>query len=315
MHFIRLLLAIRKKGFSEISSFCVNLGMEGMNEEKRFISMLSDYGFKITFGNENHPKFLRKALQALTDSDTPIREVKFTKNEVTATTKDSRGGLFDITCEDEKGQIFIVEMQLFNFSNMIHRAKFYAFHRFNTMVRKGKYRFNDLKKIYTISILAGKTYGTDLYHQIGTLKNQNGELMDNQITHVVVELEKFNKTLEEVETDLDKLLYTMKLTDTATKDAQLPDFMKEDWLDETIKELDKANMTPEQRAELEIIIAGNMTEKVAMEEEWKERENRIKAEAIKNAIDLGVLSDEQIAKINSVTIEIVGQVRGKINGK
>ena len=28
----------------------------------------------------------------------------------------------------------------------------------------------------------------------------------------------------------------------------------EDWLDETLKELDKANMTPEQRAELEMAI-------------------------------------------------------------
>ena len=271
--------------------------------------------FKITFGNENHPKFLRKALQALIASDVLIREVTFTKNEVTAITKDSRGGLFDITCEDEKGQIFIVEMQLFNFGNMIHRAKFYAFHRFNTMVRKGKYRFNDLKKIYTISILAGKTYGTDLYHQIGTLKNQNGELMDDQITHVVVELEKFNKTLEEIETDLDKLLYMMKLTDTATKDVQLPDFMKEEWLDETIKELDKANLPPEQRAELEMIIAGNMTERVALEEEWRKRESIIKAEAVQNAIALGVLSDDQIAKISNVTVEFVRQVRGETNGK
>lgn len=155
--------------------------------DKKFISMLSDYGFKITFGNEQHSEFLRKALQALINSLTPIREVKFTRNEVSATTKGSRGGLFDIVCEDERGRVFIVEMQLFDYSNMIHRAKFYAFHRFNTMVRKGNYRFNDLKQIYTISILAGKTYQTDLYHQIGTLKNQSGELMDDQITHIVIE--------------------------------------------------------------------------------------------------------------------------------
>ncbi len=260
--------------------------MDETKEEKRFISMLSDYGFKVAFGNENHPKFLRKALQALIASDIPIREVRFTKNEVTAITKDSRGGLFDVTCEDELGRVFIVEMQLFNFSNMIHRAKFYAFHRFNIMVRKGKYRFNDLKKIYTISLLAGKTYRTELYHQIGTIKNQHGELMDDQITHVVVELDKFQKTLDQIETDLDKLLYTMKLTDTVTEDAELPKFTNEDWLEETLKELDKANMTPDQRAELEMVIAGNVSERVALEEEWKEKERKIKADAVRNAIEL-----------------------------
>ena len=226
--------------------------------------------FKITFGNESHPKFLRKALQALIDSDVPIREVKFIRNEVSGTTKESRGGLYDITCKDELGRIFIIEMQLLNFSSMIHRAKFYAFHAYNTMVRKGDYRFNDLKKIYTISILAGKTYSTGLYHQIGTLKNQQGELMDDQITHVVVELGKFKKTLEEVTTDLDKLLYTMKITDTAPQNAALPDFMREGWLEETLAKLDRANLTPEQRAQWEMTIAGNMSVKVAREQEMEQ---------------------------------------------
>ena len=86
--------------------------------------MLSDYGFKITFGNEKHPQFLKKALQALIDSPVPIQEVTFTKNEVSGTTLSARSGLFDITCKDELGQVFIVEMQLANFANMIHRSKF-----------------------------------------------------------------------------------------------------------------------------------------------------------------------------------------------
>ena len=249
-----------------------------MDEERRFISMLSDYGFKITFGNENHPAFIKRALQALIASDTPIRKVRFTKNEVSGTTKDSRGGLFDMTCEDELGRVFIVEMQLLNLSSMIHRAKFYAFHIYNKMVRKGNYHFDDLKKIYTVSILAGKTYKTGLYHQIGTIRNQQGELMDNQITHVVIELGKFEKTFEQVTTDLDKLLYTMKLTDTAPQDVQLPDFMREGWLEETLAELDRANLTPDQRADWEMTIAGNMSVKAYWEEEMEKDKAKVRKE-------------------------------------
>ena len=290
--------------------------------------MLSDYGFKVTFGNENHPRFLRKALQALINSDVPIREVLFTKNEITATTKTSRGGLYDVTCEDELGRVFIVEMQLFNFKNMIHRAKHYAFHRYNIMVKKGNYRFNDLKRIYTVSILAGQTYDTELYHQIGTLKNQRGELMDDQITHVVVELDKFRKTLEQVETDLDKLLYTMKLTDTAPKDAKLPDFMREGWLEETLEELERANMTPEERAQWEMMIAGNMTEKYAREEELArakaETEARVKAETeakaqqesretITKLLKRGALTADEIAEDLSVPLAFVQQIREETN--
>ncbi len=282
--------------------------MKNSDDEKRFISMLSDYGFKITFGNEHHTNFLKKTLQALITSDVPIKKVSFIKNEVSGITKDARGGLFDITCEDENGRIFIVEMQLFDFKHFIHRTKFYAFHKFNTMVQKGKYRFDNLNQIYTVSFLAGSTYETELYHQIGKLKNQNSEVIDEQITHVIVELGKFKKTLEEVETDLDKLLYTMKLTDTAKTNTNLPNFWEEGWIDEAIKELDKGNFTPEQRAQYEMIIAGNMTEVVAIENEVKEK-------TILNLLQLGVLTDEQIARSTEVKIEQVREIKKKITDK
>ena len=269
-----------------------------MDEEKRFISMLSDYGFKVTFGNEKHPQFLKKALQALIDSPVPIQEVTFTKNEVSGTTLSARSGLFDITCKDEFGQVFIVEMQLANFSNMIHRSKFYAFHVFNTMVRKGDYHFDDLKKIYTVSILAGSTYSTGLYHQIGAIRNQQGELIDDQITHVIIELGKFHKTLEEIDTDLDKLLYTMKLTDTAPQDVALPDFMREGWLEETLAELDRARLTPEERAHWEMTIAGNMSMVAAHKEEVKLAREQAREEVRK---EMEVVKREAEARVKAET--------------
>ena len=317
--------------------------MNEASEEKRFISMLSDYGFKVTFGNEHHPRFLRRALQALIASDTPIRSVQFSKNEITATTRQARGGLLDVTCEDERGQVFLVEMQLVDFSNMIHRTKFYAFHRFNTMVKKGNYQFDDLRKIYTITILGGTNYATDLYHQIGALRNQQGELIDDQITHVIVELSKFQKTLKEVRTDLDKLLYTMKLTETAPQNAQLPDFMREGWLEETLAELERANLTPEERADWEIAIARNMTEKYAREKELvqakaevekkvraetearvkaetearvkAETEARVKAETeetIRKLLKRGALTQDEIAQDLGVPLSLVKKVKAHI---
>ncbi len=211
-----------------------------------------------------------------------------------------------MTCEDEKGRVFIVEMQLFDFKHFIHRAKFYAFHKFNTMVHKGRYRFNDLRQIYSISFLAGRAFETSLYHQVGTIKNQKGERIDDQITYIIVELDKFKKMLPEIKTDLDKLLYTMKLTDTATPKVKLPDFWAENWLEEALKELDKANLTPEQRSQYEMIIAGNMSEKLAIELEIKEK-------AIIKSLKMKVLNEEQIASINDVSVEEVSALAEKVS--
>ena len=316
---------------------------ERKEEEKRFISMLSDYGFKVTFGNESHPKFIKRSLQALIASDTPIREVKFLRNEVSATTKTARGGLLDMICQDEKGQIFIVEMQLLNLASMIHRVKFYAFHIYNKMVKKGNYQFDDLNKIYTVSILAGRVYPTKHYHQIGTIKNQDNELIDDQITHVIVELDKFKKTLEQIETDLDKLLYAMKLTDTVPQEAELPDFMREDWLEETLAELERADLTPDQRADWEMMIAGNMSVKAYWKKEMKEEiakemkeeiakevkiaveeaakkaaeetARQVKEEAVINLLKMNILSVEQIAEAQGVSVDFVRSVEEKANNQ
>lgn len=77
-----------------------------------FIPLVSDYGFKVVFGNEKNTLFLRKALQALIQSEVPIREVSFDKNTFDSIVKDSRGGIYDLTCIDQNGNHFIVEMQV-----------------------------------------------------------------------------------------------------------------------------------------------------------------------------------------------------------
>ena len=80
-----------------------------------FVSMLCDYGFKITLGNETDTLFLRKSIQALIKSDVPIVEVTLSRNEIASKTVKSGGGLFDISCKGKKGNQYIVEMQLSDF--------------------------------------------------------------------------------------------------------------------------------------------------------------------------------------------------------
>jgi len=57
---------------------------------------VSDYGFKVVFGNERNTLFLRCALQALIQSKVQIREVSFDKNTFDAIVKDSRGGIYEL---------------------------------------------------------------------------------------------------------------------------------------------------------------------------------------------------------------------------
>ncbi|WP_229376165.1 Rpn family recombination-promoting nuclease/putative transposase [Fibrella aquatilis] len=153
------------------------------NDNERFISILSDYGFKATFGNETDTRFLRKALQALINSPVAIQEVTFIQNKIKGVTRDSRRGIYDLFCKDERGDEFIVEMQLSEYPEFIQRVKFYLFYRLNTLIRKGDYEFDDLPKIYCIGILAVNIFPNVAdYQNIAVLKNQNNELIDDQMT-------------------------------------------------------------------------------------------------------------------------------------
>jgi len=257
-----------------------------MKEESKFISLLSDYGFKTVFADESDTIFLRRALQALIQSDIPIKKVTFLKNEYIGMTKEARGGVYDLICEDEKKRIFIVEMQLGHYKYFIQRAKFYAFQKLNTMVKKGKYRYNNFRPIYCIGFLAESIFHKSKeYYHFGRLKNEKGEEMDNQISHVIVEIAKFGKKEAEIITDLDKLIYLMKNLETIEGADQLPKFLTEDWIEQAIEKLDKSKMSAEQRMQYEMMMARNASIIEILKEQEKEE---IAKETAKKLKELGV---------------------------
>ena len=288
--------------------------MDLYNDDERFISILSDYGFKATFGNESDTRFLRKALQALINSPVAIREVTFIQNEIKGVTRDSRSGIYDLFCKDERGNEFIVEMQLSEYPEFIQRMKFYAFYRLNTLIRKGDYQFDNLPKIYCIGILAVSIFlHIADYQNIAVLKNQYNELIDEQMTFITVELDKFDKDLSAIQSDLDKLIYTMKTVHEVSEPTQFPQFWNEEWLRVAIQELDKRAFTPEQRLSYEMTISANALAVKNENKKIEEAKSAIKAEAITKALNGGKLTVEEIAEYNGTSVDFVLEIQRQIS--
>ncbi|AQG79216.1 Rpn family recombination-promoting nuclease/putative transposase [Spirosoma montaniterrae] len=283
--------------------------MDLYNDNERFIPLVSDYGFNVTFGNESDTRFLRKALQALINSPVGINQVTFIQNEIKGVTRDSRSGIYDLFCKDERGNQFIVEMQLSEYPEFIQRMKFYAFYRLNTLIRKGDYEFDDLPKIYCIGILSVSIFSHVAdYHNVAVLKNQHNELIDEQMTFITVELGKFTKGLVEIESDLDKLIYTMKTIHEVSEPTQFPAFWNEEWLQVAIQELDKRALTPEQRLSYEMTISANA---LAVKNEQRKIQ-KIKTKAVARALNRGKLTIEEIAEDNDVSVDFVLQVQQEL---
>ena len=286
-------------------------------EEQIFIPIISDYGFKATFGNESNTLFLRKALQALINSEIPIKEVKFDKNTFEGITQDGRSGIFDLTCTDEHENHFIVEMQYGDAPYFVQRMKFYALHKFNAMVKRGKFDYGTLTKIYCVAILANNILPYQQFHTVANLRNDQGELFDEQMTFITVELDKFMLQEVNCQTDLQKLIYTMKTIHTFTQPTQFPKFWDEEWLKVAIDELDSRKMTPDEKASLEILIARNAESVKAESRKIKEAEDRkeiqVKTEMVTKALLKG-LAIEVVAELADVSIEFVRSIQQSIPG-
>jgi predicted transposase/invertase (TIGR01784 family) len=274
----------------------------------------------VTFGNESNTVFLKRALQALINSPIPIRSITFDKTTFEGGTREGRSGIYDIVCTDEADNHFIVEMQLSDFKFFFQRMKFYGYQKFNTLVKKGEFNYSNLSRIYVIGILANNITNHVKYHNISTIKNQDNELVDDQITYITVELKKFIKAADDCQTDLDKLIYAMKMLHEVKEPMQFPAFFTEEWLKTAISELDSRNLTPEQRMVYEITMSNNA---IAMWQEKERTDNAVakgKAEeqlkTKKEAIIEGILEGLDfalIARLNKVSIDFVKAVNTEIN--
>jgi len=270
----------------------------------QFIPLISDYGFKATFGNETNDLFLRTSLQALIKSPVPIEQVQLEKNAFEALTQDSRSGIFDLACTDVHGNHFIVEMQLGHMPHFVQRMKFYALHKFNTVVERGRFDYANLPRIYCIAFLEKSILPTLHYHTLATLRSEQGEPIDDQLTFITVELAKFDKPVAAIHTDLDKLIYTMKTLHEATDPAEYPAFWNEEWLQRAIDELNTRKMTPEERSQFARYTAINAEAVIA--------ERARLSGIIQRSLRQG-LTAEQIAEINEVSVDYVRELQQKLS--
>ena len=272
-----------------------------------FIPFTSDYGFKMTFGNESDTTFLRRALAALIQSQYPITKVFFSKNTFAGLTKDGRSGIFDLICMDAQGNTFIVEMQVVATKQFLNRLKLYGFQRYNVMVRRGNdYNFDNLPTIYCIAIMGKKVYDMPEYHNVSTLKNQNGVEIDDQIKFITVELPKFDVKLEDVKTDLEKLLFTIKK----------PEFMHEEWIATAFQELEIRSWTPEQFIDYEMFKVKQYEAEQAAIKREKRIEKRGEKRGEKNTSERFIrqmlsfdMPIEQIAAVSGLPIEDIKQFK------
>ena len=79
---------------------------------EKYINPFTDYGFKKLFGEELNKDLLLDFLNELLSKEQGlITDLTYLKSEHLGTTEVDRKAIFDLYCENERGEKFIVELQ------------------------------------------------------------------------------------------------------------------------------------------------------------------------------------------------------------
>ena len=183
--------------------------------EERYISLLTDFGFKRIFGTKPNKDLLINFLNSLFDGEQVIKDVRYLNSEHVGDVFAERKAIFDVYCENEKGEKFIVEMQNAFQKYFKDRSLFYSTFPIREQAPKGQDWNFKLAHVYTVALLNFdfKEEAFDqkeINHDVGLLDKKTFKVFNDKLSFKYIEIAKFNKSETELETLYDKWLYVLK---------------------------------------------------------------------------------------------------------
>jgi len=176
--------------------------------QERYINPLTDFGFKKLFGTEPNKMLLIDFLNQILP-DRKIKDLSYSSGEKQGLTELDRKAIFDLYCIGDKGERFIVEMQKAKQNFFKDRSVFYASFPIQEQGKKNKWDYK-LDPVYSVGILDfifDDHKNEEEFLHVVELKNQRGEVFYDKLKFVYLELPKFKKKEEELETHFDKWMY------------------------------------------------------------------------------------------------------------
>ena len=225
-------------------------------KHERYVNPYTDFGFKKLFGTELNKELLISLLNALFD-----RSAQQSPNEPRQVVKDlkylptekleafgMRRAVFDVYCEGENGEKFIVEMQKASQDFFRDRSVFYSAFPIIEQGKAGADWDFHLNNVYTIGILnfvfPGDEYDKDCFHhEVKLMDVEDKHVFYDKLTYVYLEMPKFKKTEDELVSMYDKWLFVLK---NLTRLMERPVALQERVFTRLFEQAEIARFTPDE---------------------------------------------------------------------
>ena len=279
---------------------------------EKYINPFTDYGFKKLFGEEMNKDLLLDFLnELLKEEQGQIVDLTYLKTEQLGVTDIDRKAIFDLYCENEKGEKFIVELQKSKQNFFKDRTVYYSTFPIREQAKRADWDY-ELKAVYTIAILdfvfdSDKKDPEKFRYDVKLSDIETKKVFYDKLTFIYLEMPKFNKTIDELKTRFDKWLFVIK---NLNKLNRVPDKLKEQIFEKVFETAEIARFTPDQVRSYE--------DSLKYYRDLKNSLDTAKEEGVIEGIEKGIAKGIEKGKVevaknlikNNVSIEIIMKSTG-----
>jgi len=214
----------------------------------KYIDPFTDFGFKKLFGEECNKDLLIDFLNELLHKEEgKIVSLSYLKTERLGISEASRKAVFDLYCENEKGEKFIVELQKTKQEYFKDRTLYYSTFAITEQAIPGEWNYC-LKDVYVVAILdfvfeEDKKDRDKYRYDVMLTDTDTHRIFYDKLKFVYLEMPKFTKEVDELETHFEKWMYVLK---NLRRLDSIPDKLQEKIFERIFAAAEIAKLTPEE---------------------------------------------------------------------
>ena len=281
----------------------------------KFLDPKNDVAFKKIFGTEKNKDILIHFLNDMITfkGNGIITEVTFLKTIQDPETAAQKTSIVDILCKDQKGNQYIVEMQVAKEKGFEKRAQYYASKAYASQAHVGG-EYHDLKEIIFLAISdfimfpKKKNFKSD--HVILDKESYENDLKDFSFTFL--ELPKFNKSINDLANIIEKWSYFFKHAEETSEEDLLKIIGHDEIIERAYEELNRFSwneeelLTYDQAEKYKGCYIASMAQKYdegmekGIEKGRKERDEEVAKAMLFKGIDKEIIADVTGLSLNEI---------------
>ncbi|MGK7397794.1 MAG: Rpn family recombination-promoting nuclease/putative transposase [Candidatus Cyclobacteriaceae bacterium M3_2C_046] len=285
--------------------------MSGFKE--KYVNPFTDYGFKRLFGEEPSKELLLDFLnELLSEEQGKITNLTYLKTDRLGTTEEQRKAVFDLYCENEQGEKFIVELQKTKQKFFKDRTIYYSKFPIREQAEKGSEWNFELQAVYTIAILdfvfdEDKNEPSKYRYDVKLSDIDTCKVFYDKLTFIYLEIPKFKKELKDIDSRFEKWLYVIR---NLNKLERIPDELREGIFERLFEIAEIAKFSKKEADEYEDSLKSYRDLKNSIDTAREETLSNRNKEIVLNSLALG-LSIDQISSITGLTISEINQIKNQ----